>query len=213
MPQVCCLWNQPKGTLTMRKAVIALLGLCVSLALILGVTMATASSTKSNPGVVTTVAPTRILDTRSNLGAAGPIPSLGIISLQVTGQAGVPANATSVDLNITVVSPQSGGYITSWQSGVGAPNASTLNFSPGQTVANAAKVLLGTDGKIQFLNGSGGTIQLIADVTGYTTDAPAPGSGPAGPAGPAGAVGPAGPQGPAGPAGPAVTTTVTATPT
>src|SRR5664279_594107 len=207
MPQVCCLWNQPKGTLTMRKAVIALLGLCVSLALILGVTMATASSTKSNPGVVTTVAPTRILDTRSNLGAAGPVPSLGIISLQVTGQAGVPANATSVDLNITVVSPQSGGYITSWQSGVGAPNASTLNFSQGQTVANAAKVLLGSDGKIQFYNGSGGTVQLIADVTGYTADAPAAGVGPAGPAG---AVGPAGPRGPA---GPTVTTTATVTAT
>lgn len=61
------------------------------------------------------------------------------------------------------------GYVTVWPSGIVKGDTSTLNFSAGQTIANSALVLLGSDGKIQFYNGSNGNTQILADVTGYVT--------------------------------------------
>ena len=51
-----------------------------------------------------TVTPERILDTRTGLGLSGPFVSAVSQKLQVTGAA-VPAGATGVLLNVTVVAP------------------------------------------------------------------------------------------------------------
>ena len=47
------------------------------------------------------------------------------------------------------------------------PAVSSLNFTAGQTVPNLAIVPVGPNGAIRLHNGSGGTVQLIADVSGY----------------------------------------------
>ena len=44
---------------------------------------------------------------------------------------------------------------------------SNLNFQAGQNIPNLVVVPVGADGKIQLFNGSTGTVQLLADVTGY----------------------------------------------
>ena len=114
----------------------------------------------------------------TNLGVTGPVPALGTVSLQVTGQGGVPATGVSaVVVNVTAVNPTSSGYITVWPSGTTRQQTSNLNFQAGQNIPNLVVVPVGADGQIQLFNGSSGTVQLLADVTGYivgTVPGPAP---------------------------------------
>jgi hypothetical protein len=48
------------------------------------------------------------------------------------------------------------------------PTVSNLNFSAGQTIPNLVVVPV-INGKIDFYNGSAGTVQVIADLDGYYT--------------------------------------------
>jgi len=124
--------------------------------------------TPSAPGAVAPLPPARILDTRIGQGATGPVPSTGSISVQVTGQGGVPATGVSaVALNVTVADPAAAGYITVWPSGTPRQETSNLNFQAGQNIPNLVIVPVGPDGKIQLYNGSPGIVHLIADVAGY----------------------------------------------
>ena len=125
----------------------------------------------SVPGAFVSVAPQRLLDTRSGVGAAGPVVKSGTVHLQVTGRGGVPATGVSaVVMNVTVTAPSGSGYITAYPDGTPLPTASNLNFVKGQTVPNLVTVKVGTNGKVALRNGSGGTVQLIADVAGYYLD-------------------------------------------
>ena len=109
----------------------------------------------------------------------GAVPVLGTATVQVTGQGGVPAvNVAAVVLNVTVVSPQTAGYITVWPFGIGRTTTSNLNFQAGQDIPNTVIVPVGPDGKIQLFNGSAGTVHLLVDVTGYTLAGTADGTAP-----------------------------------
>ncbi len=112
--------------------------------------------------------PSRVLDTRSNNGAAGPVAGWSTIHVQVAGRGGVPATGVSaVVINVTETSATSGGYVTVYPDGTTKPTASNLNYPQGDTRANLVVVKLGSGGKIALTNSSGGTVQLIGDVAGY----------------------------------------------
>ncbi len=114
------------------------------------------------------LSPTRVLDTRSNIGAGGPVAANSTIRVQISGKGGVPASgAMAVVLNVTVTSPQKNGFLTVYPDSTTTPNASTLNFAAGQTVPNLVTVKLSSAGKVAITNTSGGTVQVIADVSGY----------------------------------------------
>ena len=66
----------------------------------------------------------------------------------VAGVAGVPADASAVALNLTAVSPRTSGYLTADPCGGTLPIVSNLNFVPDQTVASAAIVPVGANGKV-----------------------------------------------------------------
>ncbi|HSY15438.1 MAG TPA: hypothetical protein VK816_05585 [Jatrophihabitantaceae bacterium] len=112
------------------------------------------------------VTPTRLMDTRSGTGAPAPAGPDGIVGLKVTGSL-VPSTATAVVLNVTATAPTAAGYLTVWGAGTAEPTASNLNFVKGQTVPNLVIAPVGTGGVVDFFNGSAGTTQLIADVSGY----------------------------------------------
>jgi hypothetical protein len=119
-------------------------------------------------GMFGPLTPARIIDTRSDMGAWGPVAPGGMVSLPVLGQGGVPTTGVSaVVLNVTVTNTTAPGYITVYPDGVSQPLASNLNFSPGQTVPNLVIAPVGADGNVDFYNGSGGTVQLVGDVSGY----------------------------------------------
>ncbi|MFJ9548449.1 hypothetical protein [Streptomyces erythrochromogenes] len=113
-------------------------------------------------------APTRLLDTRSGVGGSNrPVGPYGVARVKVGGNSGIPADATAVALNLTVVSPRSGGHITAYPSGTVQPTTSNVNFVAGQTVPNMTIVPVGADGYVELANRSYGDVDLVADVTGY----------------------------------------------
>ena len=58
-----------------------------------------------------------------------------------------------------------GGYVTLYPSTTGRPNASNLNYGPGEIAANAFTVGLGSDGKFAIYPYT--TIDFIVDLAGY----------------------------------------------
>jgi hypothetical protein len=73
-------------------------------------------------------------------------------------------------LNVTATGPTAGGYLTAYADGQPAPTTSNVNFGAGRTVANLVTVPV-IDGKVDFHNGSGGTVHIVADAFGYYTSA------------------------------------------
>ncbi len=126
------------------------------------------ASGSAGAGGLTPLTPDRIMDTRVDNGASGPVPADGEVSLQVEGRGGVPASGVgAVVLNVTVTAPQTGGYLTVYPDGVTRPVTSNLNFSKGETIPNLVVAPVGSDGKVDFYNGSGGTAQIVGDVSGW----------------------------------------------
>ncbi len=122
------------------------------------------------PGVggLAALSPVRVLDTRSGRGAVGPVGAYKTVSLVVRGVGGVPASGVAaVVLNVTVTQPKAAGYLTVYPDGVARPVTSNLNFSPGETIPNLVIAPVGADGRVDFYNGSGATVQVIADVSGW----------------------------------------------
>ncbi|MFG2985268.1 hypothetical protein ACGFYQ_29075 [Streptomyces sp. NPDC048258] len=115
----------------------------------------------------TPITPSRFLDTRDGVGAnkarVGPG---GVVTLQVAGVKGVPASGvTAVVMNVTAVNPTEAGHVTVYPNGQAAPGVSNLNFTAGQVVPNLVTVPV-VNGKVDLRNNSG-SVDLIADVTGY----------------------------------------------
>ena len=118
--------------------------------------------------------PARLLDTRAGAttvdgtqeggGALGPGETR---TVPVVGRGGVPlAGVSAVVLNVTVDRSSSGGFLTVFPSGGGRPNASNLNFSAGETIANLVVAKVGDDGRVAIHNPFGST-PVLADVAGW----------------------------------------------
>ncbi|MFE9930718.1 hypothetical protein [Streptomyces sp. NPDC005533] len=116
---------------------------------------------------LTPITPTRFLDTRDGTGAGkARVGPGGVVTLQVAGVKGVPASGvTAVVMNVTAVGPTEAGHVTVYPNGQAAPGVSNLNFTAGQVVPNLVTVPV-VNGKVDLRNNSG-SVDLIADVTGY----------------------------------------------
>ena len=116
-----------------------------------------------------------MLDTRAGVGAtAAQVGAQGSIDVQLTGRGGVPQSGVSaVVLNVTVTNPSAPSYLTVFPTGGTAPVVSNVNFTAGQTVPNRVVVKVGTAGKLTFFNAAG-TVDVVADVSGWFTDSTNP---------------------------------------
>jgi subtilisin family serine protease len=142
----------------------------------------------ADAGTFTAIDPARILDTRNGTGLSGAFDGSAnrIRDLQVTGQGGLPSTGVdAVVLNVTVDQPSTGGWLTLFPTGQPFPLASNLNFVTNQTVPNLVLVKVGTGGKVTIANTalpsgpqpSAGTVHVIADVVGWTSNGSSPLSG------------------------------------
>ncbi len=87
--------------------------------------------------------------------------------IPIAGRGGVPqTGAGAVALNVTVINPSVGGYLTVYPSGSPLPNASNINFVAGAIVPNMVIAKLGTDGSIAVFN-SQGSVDVAIDVVGW----------------------------------------------
>ena len=116
--------------------------------------------------------PVRLLDTRPShptvdgQGAGAGVQPIGTVTvMHVAGRGGVPTNAATAVLNVTVTEPVSAGYVTVYPCGIDPPLASNLNFVVGQTIPNAVVSKIGTNGNVCIFNSQ--PLQLVADVNGY----------------------------------------------
>jgi subtilase family serine protease len=112
--------------------------------------------------------PTRLLDTRSGIGAAkvGALTSSANLSLSLN-DGNVLAGAKAVVLNVTVADGSGSGVLTVWPDGRTLPASSNLNWTKGEVVANLVTVPV-IDGKVDFHVNSG-SVDVIADLFGYYT--------------------------------------------
>ena len=125
---------------------------------------------RSTGGFVSLDKPVRILNTRTGdpIGADDLGGSGTPHTLQVTGDL-IPATATAVALNVTVVDGQAndfGGYVTVYPCGT-KPEASNLNFTTGQTIPNSVIAPLSATGTVCLY--VYGQAHLLVDVSGYFT--------------------------------------------
>jgi LPXTG-site transpeptidase (sortase) family protein len=121
-----------------------------------------AGAATSSPARFVPVSPDRLLDTRS-----GARPGAGaVVSVPVTGRAGVGSNATAVVVNVTATAAAGPGYVTVFPSGSAVPTASNLNLAAaGATIANLVTVPVGANGAVSLFTDAG--THLIVDVFGW----------------------------------------------
>lgn len=131
-----------------------------------------------NPGVFVAVTPCRVVDTRVGMGfggAYGPpalAPAAGrTFNIVASGCTGLPANVSAFSLNFAVTNTAGPGHLIAWPEGGSMPNASTLNYTGAQTLANAAIVPAGSGTSISVLAAVSAT-DLIIDINGYFTNFP-----------------------------------------
>jgi hypothetical protein len=147
-------------------------------------------SPSAGGGVYTSLSPVRICDTRagnpSNLTGdaaqcngfenfGSPIASLGSKTINVTQGFGIPTDATSVVLNVTVVNPQTAGYLTVFPAGVSPPVASNVNYVAGEAVPNLVQVGVGAGGDVSLY--SSAHTDVVVDAEGYTSPTTQGGAG------------------------------------
>lgn len=137
-----------------------------------GPSAASAATPTAGQSTYVPLSPVRVMETRPSEGVigpqAGPVGPGGTVDLVVAGVNGVPAGATAVVLNVTVVQPTSSTDVRVYPTPGDAsfPTVSNLNAAAGVTVANLVTVKVGVNGAVRLRNEKGDT-HLLADLSGY----------------------------------------------
>jgi hypothetical protein len=110
--------------------------------------------------------PVRVADTREGFGTTR-LAAQQPARVQIAGVAGVPAKVKAISANFTVTQTAGAGYLTVWNCSGDRPLASTVNFTAGDTVPNAASVPLDVEGGLCVF--SPVDTDLVIDVSGVYT--------------------------------------------
>jgi hypothetical protein len=115
-----------------------------------------------------------VLDTRNAPGPlGGPVlaasATRSFTVLTTPSTCGIPLNAKTLSLNLTVTVPAANGELRVFPGNLSSTATSAISFNAGRTRANNAHVLLATYGMGSFKvqNNSTGTVHLIVDINGY----------------------------------------------
>jgi hypothetical protein len=118
------------------------------------------------------VTPCRLFDTRNASGADAASPALAAgetRTFSIEGRCGIPANAVSLSVNVTVTGQSASGELVAYRADLpSASNVTTIAFPAGRTRANNGLLELAWDGSGTFKvrNSSLGTAHFILDVNG-----------------------------------------------
>jgi hypothetical protein len=180
---------------TVRRLIGAAAVVCLTASAVVVGSVVVPARTLALPGAsessVVTIEAARVADTRHNIGLTGRIAAKTPRKLTVTGlidtyiestnttvlRQVVPAGATGVFLNVTVVAPSGPGFLAIRPgTATGVPATAGLNFDTGTALANGILVALPTTGskagQIDIYYGTPTTdasTDMIIDVVGYTT--------------------------------------------
>ncbi|HYC92079.1 MAG TPA: BACON domain-containing carbohydrate-binding protein [Thermoanaerobaculia bacterium] len=105
----------------------------------------------------------RLVDTRYE---SGPQAADEIVLRSVAGVCGIPAEATAIAANVTVVVPAASGWLSLFPANLPWPGVSTVNYRAGRTRANNVFLKL-NGGALEVLNSGPADVHYLIDVTGY----------------------------------------------
>ncbi len=140
-----------------------------------------AQSAAGNQGAVyVSVAPCRIVDTRSGTGTNGtPFSSLATRTYYVggtfgfapqgghSGGCGIPVGATAITATLTAVNPSHSGYLRAWPNGQSEPTATLVNYGTFSTGSGATVPINQSSAYALKVRNYGGPTDVVIDVTGY----------------------------------------------
>lgn len=111
--------------------------------------------------------PARVFDSRTGLGAASvsSIAPVKPVSVQIGGRDGIPANADSVAVNVTVTNAKGDGFALVYPAGMAPPKASSVNFRGGESRSNLVLAKLGAGGRLSLVTNV--EADVVLDVVGY----------------------------------------------
>lgn len=130
-------------------------------------------------GAFHAITPTRVYDSRQALPSPGVLSSgqTRAISVKdaravnggaVTTAGVIPAGATAVAANITIVTTADCGYLSVNPGGITAITASTINWSAaGQVIANGISLTLNSNRELTVVCDGGDSTHFIVDINGY----------------------------------------------
>jgi hypothetical protein len=115
---------------------------------------------------LTTVVPSRFLDTRFGVGGwMGRVGAGQTVDFAVGGVASIPSAAVATILNVTIAGADASGFLTVFPCDQPRPDSSNLNFVPGTAVANAVTVKLAGNGRVCVYSSS--RADVLVDLAGY----------------------------------------------
>jgi hypothetical protein len=130
-----------------------------------------ASAATTSAGSYVPVHAARVVDTRSGRGGHhGALRAHRTMATRIGGHAHVPARGVAaVAVTLTVLSPTGSGSLVAWARGTRRPATVNVGFTRNSAAADLAVVPVSRTGWIDLYNDSRGTVQVVADVTGYYT--------------------------------------------
>jgi hypothetical protein len=130
-----------------------------------------------NPGGdLVPVAPTRLLDTRTGLGAANnQAGKTSLATVSIAGRIGStsPGQVKAVALNVTIAEPSQQGYLTVSATGSRASDVSQLAFS-GATASSLVVTRTNAQGAVDLRLSNDASSHIIVDLLGYFATARSP---------------------------------------
>jgi hypothetical protein len=123
------------------------------------------------------VDPFRLVDTRGATGAPAVALGPGEVLVVDSRRGPIPgAGVSAVIANVTAVAGTAASHLSVWPGGGPAPDASTLNWSAGATVANQIVMGVASDGTFSVRNNSG-NVHVVVDVVAWLGPDPVGGVG------------------------------------
>ena len=140
-------------------------------------TTAPASTVPPNPGGdLVAVGPTRLVDTRTGLGATGgQAGKASLVTASIAGRAGgaTAAQIKAVALNVTIAEPSQSGYLTVAAAGTRPSDVSQIAFV-NTTASSLIVTRANSEGMVELRLSDGATSHIIVDLVGYFSTARSP---------------------------------------
>lgn len=119
--------------------------------------------------------PARYLDTRAGeplfdgvSAGGGPVQGGTFTAVEIAGRGAVPEDAAAAIVSVTAVTPDAPGFVSVFTCSGDPTTASTLNYFPGQVVANGALAELSAAGTVCVYTSA--TAHLLVDVAGFVPE-------------------------------------------
>jgi len=124
------------------------------------------------PGQFLSVPMFRALDTRNGTGEQGGAAQLGAghsLAVAVTGIDGVPADATSVVVNVVALNATASGYLTTYNSDIADPNVASVGVKSGISTNQTDTIPVSSTGTVSVANHTSASLDVVITLMGYYT--------------------------------------------